>query len=90
MTISSQFTASTQGMISHSTALESISNNIANLESGGFKRTDVRFSTVLASSSGDEVQDTASVTPVAFNTFDQQGRVFNIGGPLDMAIRPNR
>lgn len=86
MTISSLFTTSTQGMLSQSSALDSISNNIANLESGGFKRTDVRFSTVLASTSSDEAQKSSSVVPIISNTIDQQGRISPTGGLLDMAI----
>ena len=86
MTLSPLFTTPTQGMLSHSAALESISNNIANLNTGGFKRTEVRFSTQLLQSTGNEITDTASETPFAISIIDDQGRLVAASGGLDTAI----
>ena len=44
----SLFQTATLGMMSQAQALNTIGSNIANVSTGGFKRTDTRFATVLS------------------------------------------
>jgi flagellar basal-body rod protein FlgG len=60
--------------------LETISNNVANLATAGFKR-QVGFSDLLAAAPGD-----AAGTTVSFRPDLSQGKLSSSGNPLDLAI----
>ncbi len=94
----SLFTSSTLGMMSQAHALNNIGSNIANVSTGGFKRTDTRFETVLSNaintSAGTDsqvvatTQDTAlgGVKPKDYKIIDRQGVVVGTDRELDVAI----
>jgi flagellar hook protein FlgE len=85
MSVYSLFSTSTLAMMSYSDALATIGTNIANVSTGGFKRTDVRFSTVLGDTI-DAQSDMGGVVPVASETVSQQGFVQSSDRDLDLAI----
>lgn len=94
----SVFQTSTLGMKSQAHALNNIGNNIANVSTGGYKRTDTRFTTMLSNNlrtgpgSSSTVlysnQDRAlgGVKPKNYQTLDQQGILRATERSLDVAI----
>ena len=98
MTGYSLFQPSILGMMSQAHALGTIATNIANISSGGFKRTDTRFATVLSNN----IRTTAGGVPGKsfakqeralggvrvkdFQTIDQQGQITASERDLDLAI----
>ena len=98
MTGYSLFQPSILGMISQAHALGTISTNIANISSGGFKRTDTRFATVLSNnirtsaggvpgqSFAKQERGLGGVTVRDFQTIDQQGQINPSERDLDLAI----
>ncbi len=85
MTIYSNFSVPTLGMMAQSTALSNIGNNIANATTGGFKRTDTNFSTLL-SSSLDKQSDLSGIAPKNLNRITQSGNIVASDRDLDVAI----
>lgn len=87
----SLFQTSTLGMMSQAHALDTISSNIANVSTGGFKRTDTRFSTVLSDTVAQGVGTSfdralGGIAPKDFATIDQQGLLKATERDLDLAI----
>jgi len=85
MTIYSSFSIPTLGMMAQGHALSNIGNNIANATTGGFKRTDTNFSTLL-SSSLDKQSDLGGVAPRDLNRISQSGNIVASDRDLDLAI----
>jgi len=85
MTIYSAFSVPTLGMMAQSHALANIGNNIANVTTGGFKRTDTNFSTVL-SRTLDKQSDLGGVTPKDLMQITQLGNMVGSDRDLDLAI----
>ena len=81
----SLFQTSTLGMMAQAHALNTIGNNIANVSTGGFKRTETRFATVL-SKTLDAQSDLGGVKPKDFQIIDQQGQLQATRRDLDLAI----
>jgi len=94
----SLFQSSTLGMMSQAHALNTIGSNIANVNTGGYKRTDTRFETVLSNTirtgaGADAAISYASpesafggVRPKDYQIIDQQGIVTATTRDLDLAI----
>ena len=94
----SLFQSSTLGMMSQAHALNTIGSNIANVSTGGFKRTETRFETVLSNTirtgaGADAAVSFASpesafggVKPKDYQIIDQQGIVTATTRDLDLAI----
>lgn len=83
------------GLAAQQRALDAIANNIANINTGGFKRSDVRFADVVASGPDATIlpADLQSVAPtlagVALDVqfmLNDQGELQSTGAPLDVAI----
>ena len=85
MTIYSAFTVPALGMMGQSHALATIGNNIANVSTGGFKRTDTQFSTLL-SQTMDHQSDLGGVKPKDLNQITQLGNMVSSNRDLDLAI----
>lgn len=83
------------GLDAQQKALDTIANNISNINTTAFKRTSVRFSEVLASQPADgagqagAVGDIASAGVRSDQVFllNEQGRIDQTGNPGDLAIR---
>ena len=87
----SLFQTATLGMMSQAHALNTIGNNIANISTGGFKRTDTRFTTLLSdainNASGTQSDHALNgVRPTDFSTISSQGLLTTTTRQLDLAI----
>lgn len=85
MPVYSAFTIPTLGMRAQSHSLATIGNNIANVTTGGFRRTDTNFSTVLGRTLGNQ-SDIGGVKPKDLNQITQQGNLSITNRDLDLAI----
>ncbi|OHC76564.1 MAG: hypothetical protein A3G18_13450 [Rhodospirillales bacterium RIFCSPLOWO2_12_FULL_58_28] len=85
MTVFNAFVIPTLGMSSQSHALNTIGNNIANVNTGGFKRTDTRFSTVLSDTYFQQ-SDIGGTLPKDYNRISVQGLLTTSTSNFDVAI----
>ena len=85
MTVYSAFASSILGMTSQAHSLATISQNIANVSTGGFKRTETRFQTVLSATLGHN-QDLGGVLPKDIQMISKQGLIYTTARDLDLAI----
>ncbi|MCW5700881.1 MAG: flagellar hook-basal body complex protein, partial [Rhodospirillales bacterium] len=101
MSLLGLFAASVHGMTSQSDAMNAIAGNIANLRTGGYKRTDVQFATVLSqsissengsggSASGSSQADFGGAIANNYARIATQGQIEASDRPLDIAINGNR
>ena len=73
-----------------STAIDAVGNNLANINTTGFKRSDVAFQDIINSVGGSPGQQTgAGVAPPTMNKQFSQGSVSNTNGALDAAVQGN-
>ncbi|MEE2999599.1 MAG: flagellar hook-basal body complex protein [Pseudomonadota bacterium] len=79
------YSAPTLGMIAQTSAFGSISQNVSNMHTGGYKAHDTRFATVLASQVGN-AKDIGGTISQTRDYIEKQGRVMNTKNPLDLAI----
>ena len=87
MSISSALLAGVSGLISNSSALASISNNIANQNTVGYKEQDTQFmDLVTAQGSSSGTYSAGGVTTTTKQLIDQQGETHATGSPTDLAI----
>ena len=75
----------TLGMRAQAHQLNTIGYNIANVNTGGFKRTDTQFETLLSDNQFQH-RDLGGVKPYARATNDVQGRIQQSNNVLDLAI----
>ena len=89
-----------QGMMAQSTAMGSVSGNIANLSTVGYKRTDTLFATLLGEHTGLQGVNNATKAPSAPSTqngveavtrqlVDRAGSIQTTGNQFDLAIPGN-
>lgn len=101
MSLLGLFAASVHGMNSQSDAMNAIAGNIANLKTGGYKRTDVQFATVLsrsvsnqngsgASAAGSSHADFGGSIAKSYARIGTPGEIESSGGALDLAINGGR
>jgi len=86
MALYGAFSSSMLGMMSQARSLHNISTNIANVNTGGFKRTNTEFSTVLSRSVGTSTSDNGGVRPKDISTVTQQGIIVASENATDVAI----
>ena len=79
------FAAPTLGMLTQSSAFGSISQNITNMNTGGYKASHTRFHTILASTY-DNNSDVGGVKAIRKNLVENQGRIISTGNKMDVAI----
>ncbi len=85
MPVYSAFAVPTLGMMSQSAAMNNIGNNIANMTTGGYRRTDTAFST-LVSKKLYEQSDLGGLKPKNLQRIEQQGALQSSSNDLDLAI----
>ena len=73
------------GMLTQSSAFGTISQNITNMNTGGYKAANTRFTTVLASTF-DANSDIGGVRAFRKETISLQGRLLSSTNNLDIAI----
>lgn len=85
MSVLGALSASTLAMLGQSTALHQIGTNVSNVTTGGYKRTDIQFQSVLGNQMFQE-KDQGGMRPVVLQRIDSQGIVTSSAGSLDLAI----
>lgn len=75
----SAFTTSTLSLQSLTHALGTISQNLANVTTGGYRSTETRFKTILS-------EEVGGVTTIDVRHIDKQGQINGTGRDLDIAI----
>jgi flagellar basal-body rod protein FlgG len=83
------------GLVSLQRALDILANNVTNINTQGFKRSDVRFSEIIAGmavdgpsfSDGSSEPGLAGVSTQARLMLGEQGELQQTGRPLDLAIQ---
>lgn len=97
MSVYGYFQPSVLGMESHSRAIEAVATNIANVRTGGYKRTEIEFATVLSrtissqpgsgpAAAGTLNADMGGVRPIDRPRISVQGEVSATGRKLDVAL----
>ncbi len=87
MSLNGAFSISTLAMLAQSHAMENISQNIANVNSNGYKRTESLFKTMLDNT---EAQyNFFGVKTADRSLIDRQGGIAGTGNKLDLAISGN-
>ncbi len=87
MTISSSLSAGVAGLNANATKLASISDNIANSGTYGYKRASTDFtSMVITSSRGSGTYSAGGVRASTVRLIDERGDLVGTGNPLDLAI----
>jgi flagellar hook protein FlgE len=84
MTVYSAFTAATLGMKSQSYALNALGDNIANVNSGGYRRSDVNFAAFIHRDGNSQTM--GGVRPVTTSQINQAGLVQATQRNLDVTI----
>ena len=79
------FQTPTLGMRSQAHALNTIGINVANVNTGGYKRTDTEFETLISKTLQNE-SDLGGVVPKDYQRIDQQGFINSSSRELDLAI----
>lgn len=86
MTISSSLNAGVAGLQSNATRLASISDNIANSSTYGYKRVQTDFSSLVISSSG-STYSAGGVRATTSRLIDQAGSLVSTSNATDLAVR---
>lgn len=84
----SLFTA-VSGLSAQSNSIAMISNNIANVSTVGYKRTDAAFSSLVTNTSRETAYSPGSVRSIQNTRIDQQGILQQSSSPTDVAISGN-
>lgn len=85
MSVYSLFNSSTLAMMSQAHSLNVIGQNIANISTGGYKKTDAEFRTILGKTLFEQ-SDIGGVRPKDLQRIDTQGLVVTSERDLDLAI----
>lgn len=81
------------GMLAQQRALETIADNISNVNTPTYKRSDLRFADLVSASSASTKADAHQTTPTVMGVrfwadaaTDAQGQIEQTGNPLDIAV----
>ena len=85
MAINGFFSTSILGMRSQALALEVVGTNVANLQSGGYRRGDTTFATVLSKNIGGSTDNNGTI-PNYYQRISEQGQILSSARNLDVAI----
>jgi flagellar hook protein FlgE len=85
MSLNSAMTAGSSGLQAESSALAAISNDIANVNTVGYKGTDVDFESLVTASAG-AAYAAGGVTTATQQLVSQQGSTTQTSSPTDLAI----
>ena len=86
MSINSAMLAGVSGLISNSSALAAISDNIANVNTVGYKRSSANFSTLVTSQSKNATYSAGGVKATTHQFISQQGLTQSTTSNLDLSI----
>ncbi len=85
MALNGFFSTSVLGMRSQALALEVIGTNVANVQSGGYRRGDTNFATVLSRNIGGSTDNNGTL-PNVFQRIADQGQLLSTSRGLDVSI----
>ena len=85
MSLNSALQAGVSGLTANSTALSTVANNIANVNTTGFKQSVNEFES-LVTNSGSSADSSGGVADTTRQLIDQQGQPIQTNSPLDLAI----
>ena len=86
MSINSAMLSGVSGLISNSSALAAISDNIANVNTVGYKRSSANFSTLVTSQSKNATYSAGGVSAKTHQFISQQGLTQSTSSNLDLSI----
>jgi flagellar hook protein FlgE len=86
MSLNSAMQAGVAGLVANSAALSTISNNIANVNTIGFKQSETDFESLVTSAGGDSAEAAGGVIASTQQLVNQQGTLTQTDSPLDLAI----
>lgn len=86
MSINSAMLSGVSGLIANSSALAAISDNIANVNTVGYKRTQANFSTLVTSQSKNATYSAGGVKSLTHQFVTQQGLTQSTTSNLDLSI----
>ena len=89
MSISSAMLAGVSGLVSNSSALAAISDNISNVNTTGYKRVQSNFQTLVTSQGRGGAYSAGGVTATTRQFITQQGLPQRTGFSTDLAIAGN-
>jgi len=88
MSLTSAMQSGVAGLVANSVALQTISNNIANVNTVGYKQGATDFES-LVTDSGDGTGNAGGVMATTQQLIEQQGQLTQTSSPLDLAISGN-
>src|SRR5580692_5477110 len=86
MSLNSAMQAGVSGLVANSTALSVISNNIANVNTVGYKQSETDFESLVTSAGDDSSLNSGGVMASTQQLIGQQGQLTQTSSPLDLAI----
>jgi flagellar hook protein FlgE len=86
MSLNSAMQAGVSGLVANSAALSNVSNNIANVNTVGYKQSETDFESLVTSSVGNAAQSAGGVMATARQLVSEQGQLTQTSSPLDLAI----
>lgn len=86
MTLSSSLNAGIAGLNANSSKLSTISDNIANTQTNGYKRADTEFSSLVVSDSSSSRYTAGGVISKSTRDVDLRGGLITSNNPTDLAI----
>lgn len=87
MTISSSLNAGVAGLMTNASRLASISDNISNASTYGYKRVETDFLSMVLSQNGSGTYAAGGVRAVSNRMIDQNGALVSTSNPTDLAVR---
>ena len=86
MSLNSAMQTGVSGLGANSAALATVSNNIANVNTVGYKQSETDFETLVTGTGVDAAGNSGGVLAVNRQLVDQQGQLTQTSSPLDLAI----
>jgi flagellar hook protein FlgE len=86
MSINDAMQSGVSGLVANSAALSTIANNIANVNTVGYKQSESEFESLVTSEGGSD-DSSGGVMATTVNLIDQQGSSIQTSSPLDLAIQ---
>ena len=86
MSLNSAMQTGVSGLAANSQALSTVSNNIANVNTVGYKQSETEFETLVTGTGPDAAANSGGVLAGNRQLIDQQGQLTQTDSPLDLAI----
>jgi flagellar hook protein FlgE len=86
MSLNSAMQAGVSGLVANSTALSTISNNIANVNTVGYKQSQTGFESLVTAATDQSSPNSGGVIAATRQLVDQQGQLTQTSSPLDLAL----